>query len=94
MIKVDIVNEVVNRTGITKTKAEMAVETVFESMKRALAQSERIELRGFGAFSTREREARTGRNPRTGASVPVPAKRVPYFKPGKEMRERLNADGE
>jgi integration host factor subunit beta len=55
-----------------------------------LAMGGRVELRGFGAFSTRERDARTGRNPRTGESVEVDAKRVPYFKPGKEMRERLN----
>ena len=90
LIKLDIINEVVNRTGITKTKAEMAVETVFESMKKALEQGDRIELRGFGAFSTRSRDARTGRNPRTGTAVAVDAKRVPYFKPGKDLRERLN----
>ena len=63
MIKLDIINEVVNRTGITKTKAEMAVETVFESMKRALGQGERIELRGFGIFNVRPRKTGIGRNP-------------------------------
>ena len=67
MIKLDIINEVVNKTGITKTKAEMAVETVFESMKRALSRSERIELRGFGIFNVRPRKTGIGRNPRTGA---------------------------
>ena len=69
MIKLDIVNEVVSRTGITKTKAEMAVETVFESMKRALSNGERIELRGFGIFNVRPRKTGIGRNPRTGAEV-------------------------
>ena len=65
MIKLDIINEVVSRTGITKTKAEMAVETVFESMKRALGSGERIELRGFGIFNVRPRKTGIGRNPRT-----------------------------
>ena len=72
MIKLDIINEVVNRTGITKTKAEMAVETVFESMKRALEQGDRIELRGFGVFNVKPRKTGIGRNPRTGAEVSIP----------------------
>ena len=72
LIKLDIINEVVNRTGITKTKAEMAVETVFESMKRALGRGERIELRGFGIFNVRPRKTGIGRNPRTGAEVAIP----------------------
>ena len=76
MIKLDIINEVVNRTGITKTKAEMAVETVFESMKRALAEGERIELRGFGIFNVRPRKTGIGRNPRTGAEVAIPPERL------------------
>ena len=62
----------------------------FDSITEQLAHGGRVELRGFGAFSTRQRDARTGRNPRTGEAVAVDAKRVPYFKPGKEMRERLN----
>ncbi len=66
MIKLDIVNEVVNRTGITKTKAEQAVETVFESMKKALEHGNRIELRGFGVFNVKPRKTGIGRNPRTG----------------------------
>jgi integration host factor subunit beta len=69
---------------------ERAVDTFFDEVAESLAQGGRVELRGFGAFSTRSRDARVGRNPRTGASVDVDAKRVPYFKPGKEMRERLN----
>lgn len=69
---------------------EQVVDIFFEEISRRLAEGGRVELRGFGAFSTREREARTGRNPRTGEAVEVPAKRVPYFKPGKEMRNALN----
>ena len=72
MIKLDIINEVVNRTSITKTKAEMAVETVFESMKKALTQGDRIELRGFGVFNVKPRKTGIGRNPRTGAEVSIP----------------------
>ncbi|MEJ5976948.1 integration host factor subunit beta [Novosphingobium sp. PS1R-30] len=69
---------------------ERAVDTFFDEVTDSLAQGGRVELRGFGAFSTRQREARKGRNPRTGDTVEVPEKRVPYFKPGKEMRARLN----
>lgn len=69
---------------------EKVVEVFFDSISERLAEGGRVELRGFGAFSTREREARQGRNPRTGDPVDVPAKRVPYFKPGKEMRSVLN----
>ena len=73
-------------------EVEQVVDIFFEEIAQRLAEGGRIELRGFGAFSTREREARTGRNPRTGEAVDVPAKRVPYFKPGKEMRNALNGD--
>ena len=69
---------------------ERIVATIFDEITDALAQGRRVELRGFGAFSTRARDPRTGRNPRTGAAVKVDAKKVPYFKPGKELRERLN----
>lgn len=72
-------------------EVERVVATIFDTIVDALADGGRVELRGFGAFSTRGREARTGRNPRTGDAVPVDAKRVPYFKPGKELREKLNA---
>ena len=71
-------------------EVEQVVDIFFDEITRRLAEGGRVELRGFGAFSTREREARQGRNPRTGETVEVPSKRVPYFKPGKEMRERLN----
>ncbi len=73
-------------------EVEQVVDIFFDEIAERLAEGGRVELRGFGAFSTREREARMGRNPRTGASVAVPAKRVPYFKAGKDMRRRLNAD--
>lgn len=73
-------------------EVEQLVNIFFDEIAVRLAEGGRVELRGFGAFSTREREARTGRNPRTGEAVDVPAKRVPYFKPGKEMRERLNPE--
>ncbi len=86
MIRLDIINEVVARTGITKTKAELAVETVFESMKNALAKSERIELRGFGVFNVKPRKTGIGRNPRTGAEVNIPPGRAVRFKPGKELQ--------
>ena len=69
---------------------ERIVSTVFEQISSALARGDRVELRCFGAFSVRERDARTGRNPRTGDEVQVPHKVVPYFKTGKELRERLN----
>ena len=71
---------------------EKIVNVVFDEIAQRLADGGRVELRGFGAFSTRSREARKGRNPRTGESVDVPGKSVPYFKPGKEMRARLNTD--
>ena len=75
---------------LTVKEMERVVSAVFDSITDQLGDGGRVELRGFGAFSTRDREARKGRNPRTGAAVDVSAKRVPYFKPGKEMRERLN----
>jgi integration host factor subunit beta len=69
---------------------ELIVATIFDEITAALARGDRVELRGFGAFSAKRRDARTGRNPRTGAAVPVAGKAVPYFKPGKELRERIN----
>ena len=69
---------------------ELIVATIFDEITAALARGDRVELRGFGAFSAKRREARTGRNPRTGAAVAVAGKAVPYFKPGKELRERVN----
>lgn len=86
VIKIDIVNEVVNRTGITRTKAEQAVETVFEAMKNALGRGERIELRRFGVFNVRPRKTGIGRNPKTGEEVSIPPGKAVRFKPGKELQ--------
>jgi len=76
--------------GLSLREVEKVVQTFFDTISQRLAADGRVELRGFGAFSTRGRQPRTGRNPRTGDAVDVEAKRVPYFKPGKEMRSRLN----
>ena len=81
-----------DNSDLRPEEIEPVVSIFFDEIAKRLAEGGRVELRGFGAFSTRDREARTGRNPRTGEAVDVPAKRVPYFKPGKEMRERLNTD--
>lgn len=86
MIKLDIVNAVVNRTGVTRTKAEQAVETVFETMKNALGRGNRIELRRFGVFNVRPRKTGIGRNPRTGQEVSIPPGKAVRFKPGKELQ--------
>ena len=86
LIKLDIISAVVNKTGISKSKAERAVDTVLESMKRALARGERIELRGFGIFNVRPRKAGIGRNPRTGAEVAIAPRKAVRFKPGKELQ--------
>jgi integration host factor subunit beta len=75
---------------LTPPEVEQVVSAIYDSITEQLAKGGRVELRGFGAFSSRQRDARVGRNPRTGEAVDVNAKRVPYFKPGKEMRERLN----
>ena len=87
MVKHDIVNEVVNRTGLSKTKAEIAVETVFETMKRSMERGERIELRGFGVFNIRPRKTGIGRNPRTGEEVIIPPGKAVRFKPGKDLQK-------
>ncbi|WP_085809115.1 integration host factor subunit beta [Sphingomonas sp. TZW2008] len=91
MIRSELVQLLVEENPSLSTRdVESLVATFFDEIVRRLAEDGRVELRGFGAFSTRARDARTGRNPRTGETVDVTAKRVPYFKPGKEMRARLN----
>jgi integration host factor subunit beta len=90
MTKAELVEEVARSTELTKKHAENIVNTVFESIVDSLKAGEKIELRGFGSFRIRKRGARIGRNPKTGAKVKVPAKRIPYFKPGKDLREMLN----
>jgi len=92
MIRSELVEALARDNPELKAEVEQVVHIFFDEIAQRLAEGGRVELRGFGAFSTREREARKGRNPRTGTSVAVPAKRVPYFKAGKEIRERLNTD--
>jgi integration host factor subunit beta len=87
MTKAELVEEVARAADLNKRDAEVIVETVFDSIISALHKGEKVELRGFGSFRTRERGPRRGRNPKTGEPVDVPAKRVPYFKPGKELKE-------
>ncbi len=86
MIKLDIVNAVVSRTGVTRTKAEQAVETVFAALKNALGRGQRIELRRFGVFNVKPRKTGIGRNPRTGEEVSIPPGKAVRFKPGKELQ--------
>ncbi len=90
MTKADLVERVAAEAEITKKDAEHLVELVFESIINSLNAGEKIELRGFGSFRVRERNARTGRNPKTGVAVDIPAKRVAYFKPGKDLKELIN----
>ena len=95
MTKAELVEEVSKVSDLTKKHSEVIVDTVFKSIIDALHRGEKIELRGFGSFRLRRREPRKGRNPKTGDKVDVPPKKVPYFKPGKELKELINreADG-
>jgi integration host factor subunit beta len=91
MIRSEMVQHLVaENPDLAEREIDAVVTTFFEEITKRLAEGGRVELRGFGAFSTRARDARIGRNPRTGEVVEVAAKRVPHFKPGKAMRERLN----
>ncbi|MDQ2877643.1 MAG: integration host factor subunit beta [Pseudomonadota bacterium] len=91
MIRSELVQKLAGENpDLSARDIDTIVTTFFDEIARRLSDGGRVELRGFGAFSTRARDARTGRNPRTGEMVNVDAKRVPYFKPGKEMRVRLN----
>ncbi|MEW5983600.1 MAG: integration host factor subunit beta [Acidobacteriota bacterium] len=90
MTKAELVEEVSRVSELTKKHSEVIVDTVFRSIVQALQRGEKIELRGFGSFRLRQRESRKGRNPKTGERVDVPPKRVPYFKPGKELKDLIN----
>ena len=93
MIRSELLSELAkDNPGLRADEVEQIVDIFFEEVAERLTEGGRVELRGFGAFSTRQRAARKGRNPRTGESVDVPAKNVPYFRPGKEMRALLNND--
>ena len=90
MTKADLVEEVIRITELPRKDSEVVVETVFESIIQALQTGDKIEIRGFGSFRTRERRGRTGRNPKTGAKVEVPPKKIPFFKPSKELKDFVN----
>jgi integration host factor subunit beta len=91
MIKSELIQRIARRNGnLYQRDVETIVTTILDEITAALARGDRVELRGFGAFSVKKRDARTGRNPRTGEQVSVEEKSVPFFKTGKEMRERLN----
>ena len=92
MTKADLVEEVVKVADVSKKHAEIIVNTVFSSIVDALQRDDKIELRGFGSFRVRRRRSRQGRNPKTGDRVDVPEKRIPYFKPGKELKDLINTD--
>jgi integration host factor subunit beta len=93
MTKADLVEEVAKVTELTRKDSEVIVDTLFESVIKALRTGDKLEVRGFGSFRVRQRNARVGRNPKTGEKVEVPAKRVPYFKPSKELKDLINDDG-
>ena len=90
MTRSDSIARIAQKRGLYQRDVERVVATVFEEVTEALSDGDRVELRGFGAFSVKHRDARTGRNPRTGEAVDVEAKSVPFFKTGKQLRERLN----
>ncbi len=90
MTKAELVDEVARVVQLTKKQAETIVNVVFDSIVDSLRAGQKIELRGFGSFRLRSRKSRTGRNPKTGEKVEVPSKKIPYFKPGKELKELIN----
>jgi integration host factor subunit beta len=90
MTKAELVEKVSGQINLTKKQTEIIVNTVFQSITESLSEGKKVELRGFGSFRIRERNARLGRNPKSGAQVDVPAKRVPFFKAGKELRELVD----
>src|ERR1700704_674482 len=90
MTKAELVDEVARVVQLTKKQAETIVNIIFDSIVESLRSGQKIELRGFGSFRLRSRKSRTGRNPKTGEKVDVPSKKIPYFKPGKELKELIN----
>ncbi len=93
MTKADLVDKVTALGDLTRRDGEIIVDLLFDSVIGALKSGDKIEIRGFGSFRTRQRNARVGRNPKSGAKVDVPAKKVPFFKPSKELRDLINPDG-
>ncbi len=90
MTKGELIEVIAQRDGFNLKKAEIVVNTICDSMREALQKGERVEIRGFGSFEVREYNAYRGRNPKTGEEVYVRAKKAPFYKPGKELRERIN----
>ena len=90
MTKAELIEEVSKVVEMTRKDSEEIVETIFDSIVGSLHKGEKIEIRGFGSFRTRQRQPRVGRNPKTGTRVEVPSKRIPYFKPSKELRDLVN----
>ncbi len=90
MTKAELIEEVSKVVEMTRKDSETIVETIFESIVNSLHKGDKIEIRGFGSFRTRQRQPRVGRNPKTGSRVEVPSKRIPYFKPSKELRDLVN----
>ncbi len=90
--KADLIEEVSRVVEMTRKDSEVIVEAIFDSVVRALRTGDKIEIRGFGSFRTRQRQPRVGRNPKTGTRVEVPSKRIPYFKPSKELKDLVNHD--
>jgi integration host factor subunit beta len=94
MVKSELIQKLSEKANIQPKIAEIAVNTVFDAMTDALMKGEGIEIRGFGSFKVREYRGRTGNHPRTGSSIEIPAKRRPFFKVGKELKERINKHDE
>src|SRR6266404_2154824 len=90
MTKAELIDDVSHAVDMSRKDSEIIVETIFESIVKSLRTGDKIEIRGFGSFRTRQREARVGRNPKTGARVDVPAKKIPFFKPSKELKDIVN----
>ena len=90
MTKADLIEEVSRLAELTRKDSEIIVETIFDSIVRSLRVGDKIEIRGFGSFRTRQRRPRVGRNPKTGERVEVPAKKIPFFKPSKELKDLVN----
>ena len=90
MTKADLIDEVTRLAELTRKDSEVIVETIFDSIVRSLRTGDKIEIRGFGSFRTRQRKPRIGRNPKTGDRVEVPAKKIPFFKPSKELKDLVN----
>jgi len=94
LTKADLIEEILRITELPRKESETIVETIFDSIIGSLQKGQKIEIRGFGSFRTRERRGRIGRNPKTGAKVEVPAKKIPFFKPSKELKDLVNTAGE